>query len=83
MIEFQTAEAHLFSYQYHCHLPGELLYKSRKKEDSFLPHKNSQTSKSHVFREKAEGVLKFSENSKEQFVMEEWQMGEDKGAVLC
>lgn len=41
LIEFQTAEAHLFSYQYHCHLPEELLYKSRKKKDSFLPHKKT------------------------------------------
>jgi len=39
LIEFQTAEAHLFSYQYHCHLPEELLYKSRKKKNSFLPYK--------------------------------------------
>lgn len=30
LIKFQTAEAHLFSYWYHCHLPEELLYKSKK-----------------------------------------------------
>lgn len=29
------------------------------------------------------GVCKFLKNSKEQFVMEKWQMGEEKGAGLC
>lgn len=61
LIEFQTAKAHLFSYQYHCHLPGELLYKSRKKGRFLLPSqkKKIQTSKSHVFKERLTELVSF------------------------
>lgn len=71
LIEFQTAKAHLFSYQYHCHLPGNLLYKSRKK-GRFLPpsqKKKNPNKQITCIQRKAEGVFKFLENSKEQLVM--------------
>lgn len=75
-IQFQTAEAHLFSYQYHCRLPKEPLYKSRKKKDSFLPHNKTP----HTFKERMREVRKLQRVPKNKL---RWESGNGERERDC